>query len=420
MHALGFAAVVQVAAVFTGVALGLTVPQTHVVHERRHVPHARLHKRMAPHTVLPMRIGLRQNRTALAAAEAWLMEVAHPASPRYGQHWSADEVVAAFRPGDESVAAVADWLVGAGIARERLTLSGNKAWFAFDATVAEAEALLHTQYLHDGGGVDAGGGPGLGAAVGCNVYHLPKHVQPHVDYVTPGLKTTMMDLRPSRARKRSGSPRGAKRRPGDKKLDASRRRRPKSHRFKGTLPGCEPSTRQGSNTSELADCDLVITPPCIRALYQFDALDPDAVVSPNNSLGFFEGGDFYAQEDLDLFFSNFTPYIPSGTHPTLNSIDGGEAPVDISEVGGESELDFQTAYPMYVFTGSSLPVNFHQCRIYYLTSAQHLPADHNPVPGGRLVLLHEYKRNRDWHLQHLPGRPRRLVLHVLGLRRDGQ
>lgn len=354
MHALVFAAyVVQFAIVFTGAALGLTVPQTHVVHERRHVPHTRLHKRMAPHALLPMRIGLRQNRTALASAEAWLMEVADPASPKYGQHWSADEVVAAFRPGDESVAAVADWLVGAGIARERLTLSGNKAWFAFDATVAEAEALLHTQYLHDGGGVDGGsGGPaGPGAAVGCNVYHLPKHVQPHVDYVTPGLKTTMMDLRPSRARKRSKSPGGAKRRPGDKKLDASRRRRPKSHAFKGRLPGCESEqpTRQGSNESELADCDLVITPPCIRALYQFDALDPDAMVSSNNSLGFFEGGDFYAQEDLDLFFSTFTPYIPTGTHPVLNSIDGGEAPVDIFDVGGESELDFQTAYPMYVF-----------------------------------------------------------------------
>lgn len=35
-----------------------------------------------------------------------------------------------------------------------------------------------------------------------------------------------------------------------------------------------------------------------------------------------------------------------GTHPTLKSIDGGKAPVPVGDAGGESDLDFQVAYPI--------------------------------------------------------------------------
>lgn len=331
MHANVLAVVVQFAAIFTGTALALTVPQTHVVHERRHVPHSRINKRMAPNAVLPMRIGLRQSSAALQSAEDWLMEVSHPSSPKYGQHWTSDEIIAAFRPSDESVDTVAHWLIESGISRERLTHSGNKAWLAFDATVEEAEKLLHTQYFHDGVEGDRG------SSVGCNEYHLPKHVQAHVDYVTPGLKTTMMDLRPSSAQKRSPKAK----RSGEK--NPSSRRRSQSLKFKA-----RPEVSTYSNTSALANCDEVITPACIRALYHFDAPNPNATVSANNSLGIFEEGDYYAQEDFNLFFSKYTPYIANGTHPTLDSVDGGEAPVNTSDAGGESDLDFELAYPMYV------------------------------------------------------------------------
>lgn len=331
MHAHVLAVVVQFAAVFTGTALGLTVPQTHVSHEKRHVPHSRINKRMAPNAVLPMRIGLRQNSDALQSAEDWLMEVSRPDSPRYGQHWSSDAIIAAFSPSDETVDTVANWLIDAGISKERLTHSGNKAWLAFDATVEEAEKLLHTEYFHDG--IDGE----HGSAVGCNEYHLPKHVQSHVDYVTPGLKTTMMDLRPASAKKRSPK----SKRSGNKK--PSSRRRPQSLKFKAKP---EEASKSTNTTSELANCDELITPACIRALYHFDAPSPNATVSANNSLGIFEESDYYAQEDFDLFFSKYTPYIANGTHPILDSVDGGEAPVDTSDAGGESDLDFELAYPM--------------------------------------------------------------------------
>lgn len=101
-----------------------------------------------------------------------------------------------------------------------------------------------------------------------------------------------------------------------------------------------------SSNSSLADCDQLITPACIRALYSFEALSPHATVSPNNSLGIWESGDFYAQEDFDLFFTKYTPYIPNGTHPVLDSVDGGSAPAAVEDAGGESDLDFELAYPM--------------------------------------------------------------------------
>lgn len=63
-------------------------------------------------------------------------------------------------------------------------------------------------------------------------------------------------------------------------------------------------------------------------------------------MGIWEEGDFYDQEDLDLFFANYTPYIPKGTHPIPNFVDGAMAPVSVEEAGGESLLDFELAYPL--------------------------------------------------------------------------
>ena len=36
----------------------------------------------------------------------------------------------------------------------------------------------------------------------------------------------------------------------------------------------------------------------------------------------------------------------TGTHPTLNGIDGGSAPVAVKLAGGESDLDFELAIPI--------------------------------------------------------------------------
>ena len=150
---------------------------------------------------------------------------------------------------------------------------------------------------------------------------MPETIQKHVDYVTPGV-----DLRaPNRLTQ-------------EKAKLMKRKNSPKHDPIKMVQM---PAAVEQDN---LTTCDVAITPACIRALYNFTQLNTTA--QPGNEIGIFEDGDFYDQEDLNLFFANFTPYIPQGTHPTLDSIDGGVAPVPVTEAGGESLLDFELSFPI--------------------------------------------------------------------------
>lgn len=49
-----------------------------------------------PETVVPVKIALAQRN--LEKGVQWLDEVSNPSSEKYGQHWTAEEVVEAFRP----------------------------------------------------------------------------------------------------------------------------------------------------------------------------------------------------------------------------------------------------------------------------------------------------------------------------------
>jgi tripeptidyl-peptidase I len=154
-------------------------------------------------------------------------------------------------------------------------------------------------------------------------YHLPSHIQEHVDYVTPGIKL-IITSKNAGLKKRSSIP----------------------GKSKGITPLGAPvgDWRAPSDPESLATCDVLITPSCIKALYQI----PPAPIFPNptNAMGIYEEGDYYDQEDLDLFFQKYTQYIPQGTHPTPNFIDGAEAPVPVADGGGESTLDMELTYPI--------------------------------------------------------------------------
>ena len=51
-----------------------------------------------------------------------------------------------FAPKQESVDTVREWLESSGIEPHRISQSVNKQWMQFDATPAEAEDLLKTEY----------------------------------------------------------------------------------------------------------------------------------------------------------------------------------------------------------------------------------------------------------------------------------
>ena len=84
---------------------------------------------------------------------------------------------------------------------------------------------------------------------------------------------------------------------------------------------------------------------CIQALYDIPRATLDV---PGNSLGVYETYDAFSQEDLDLFFAEFAPYVPQGTTPKVLSVDGGTAPVAVADPrnGGESDIDIELGYAL--------------------------------------------------------------------------
>jgi tripeptidyl-peptidase-1 len=223
-------------------------------------------------------------------------------------------VIDAFRPSQETEKEVREWLIQNGIPPKRITHSDNKGWFAFYATAEEAEKLLHTEYHEYEDSVTGGIMPA------CDAYHLPKNIRKHVDYVTPGIKL----LAPVQSHK--------------SKRDAVLTKRIKHEILK--LQEVD-----HTNPNDLSTCDVTITPACLAALYQ---IPKGYSHNPKNSMGIFESElEFYYQPDLDSFFTNFTSYIPNGTHPVAANIDGGmQSTTDPYYAGGEVSLDLQLAYPI--------------------------------------------------------------------------
>ncbi|KAI0442323.1 subtilisin-like protein [Xylaria telfairii] len=295
------------------------IPSTHALHER-HATHwgNKWTKRakVPANAILPMRIGLKQSN--LEAGHHKLMDLSNPDSPNYGKHMSSQEVVDFFAPHESSIDTVRDWLQNAGISADRITLSANKQWIQFDAKTSEVEDLLFADFYiweHSDGGSD----------MSTESYHLPSKIQEHVDYVTPGTRL--------RSRQHAAKEKKMKR---SFKDDV----RP----FITKLPGFP----QPNSTT----CSIYVTADCTRAQYNI----PKASTKfPGNELGIFESlDDHYSKKDLDDFFKTAYPdlKVPTGTYPEERLIDGAigaietPSPIYPLEVGLESSLDFDSAWPL--------------------------------------------------------------------------
>ena len=304
----------------------------HLVHEKRDrlPPGWQLYEKLQASEVLPMRIALTQSN--LDKAEEFLLDVSHPESPNFGKHWTHEEIANKFAPSSETVDVVKSWLTSSGIAPERISRSQSLGWLRFDATVAEAEELLKTEYhryKHATGKTH----------VSCSSYHIPEHVVPHIDFITP---TVHFDTKIPQAvakdvEKRAPSTTAAAGHPV------------KTHAALGLgAPTSGSLPKKGANIDikglidELKNCNQFITPNCLRALYLFP---PGLTANPKNSYGIVEyTPQAYLQGDLDLFFANFSRNQQQRT-PTLDSIDGGipQTTNQGFQYNGESDLDLEYA-----------------------------------------------------------------------------
>ncbi|KAL8768557.1 MAG: hypothetical protein Q9209_005242 [Squamulea sp. 1 TL-2023] len=314
-------------------ASSLALPSiNHVVHEKRdRLPMGwQYHEKLEGSKVLPMRIALTQSN--LDKADEFLMDVSSPGSSNYGKHWTHEEIANKFAPTVETGDTVKTWLTSSGIAPERISRSQSLGWLKFDATVAEAEKLLKTEYhlyKHTTGKPH----------VSCSKYHIPENVAPHIDFITP---TVHFDAKIPQAvakpvEKRAPTSTAAAGHPVQTKA-ALGIGAPSS----GSLPKKGARINIKAIIDELNNCNKFITPNCLRALYLFP---PGLTANPKNSYGIVEyTPQAYLQGDLDLFFANFSKNQVQRT-PTLNSINGGV--VQTTQQGfqfnGESDLDLEYA-----------------------------------------------------------------------------
>ncbi|KAK4547340.1 hypothetical protein LTR36_000996 [Oleoguttula mirabilis] len=283
-----------------------------------------------------MRIGLAQSN--LDNAHEYLTDLSHPASANYGKHWTSEQVIDAFKPSHEAVETVREWLADSGI--RGVVQSENKAWLAFHATVKQAESLLRTEY-HEYEDQYTGG-----VMPACEQYHIPKHIQEHIDYITPGVKLLAPGGEGPNTAKRSLAKRHSQ--SGSRAHSAAQQEKELSHAGSlDRLRGHSPKTQSVAvnAATNLSTCDVTITPACVAALYQ---IPTGQLAHPNNSLGIFEAElQFWDQADLNSFFTNFTQNIANDTHPVSRLIDGGVAETNYTyEAGGEALLDLELAYPI--------------------------------------------------------------------------
>ncbi|KAF8158459.1 subtilisin-like protein [Crassisporium funariophilum] len=283
----------------------------HVLHEKRAADPLDWTStgRLDANKILPMRFGLTQQN--LHRVGEMLMAVSHPESPNYGQHLTPEEIVETFAPSSETISAVTNWLVDSGISRERLRLSGNKGWISLEATTAEVEDLLKTEY-------HVYSHPSGDEQFGCHNYSVPSHVGEHIDLIRP---TVQFNHRPS--------PLAVRKRGGGLGMPSAR-------------TGPKKSSKAVTITPTLATCDEMITLDCLRALY---AVNYTPVATAKNSYGIVElTPQSFLAPDLDLFFRNFSPSLV-GARPTNVLIDGAvvQTTQQSFDFNGESDLDLEYA-----------------------------------------------------------------------------
>ena len=218
-----------------------------------------------------------------------------------------------------------NWLVASGIESSRISLSRGRNWLNLNASIAEVEGLLKTEYKvyeHSTGQKH----------IACEEYSVPQDVSQHIDLIMPTIHfdTKIVGDPEKRKQKRDGAFR-----PGDTSNNGFLPKKGPTISGPGASPDVAPQP------FSLTTCNTQITPDCLRALYNF----PNGTLA-KSSYGIVEyTPQAYLQSDLNLFYSNLAREIPSGTAPIFDSIDGGvdQTSTQSFDYNGESDLDLEYA-----------------------------------------------------------------------------
>lgn len=216
----------------------------HVVHERRDVLPAGWERTstLHPRSYFPMRIALTQSN--LHRADEILMDVSDPMSSNFGKHWTVEEIAEFFAPSQETYESVALWLTESGI--HDFKQSSSRGWITANVTVVQAERLLKTKYYsyEHSTGV---------SHVACEQYMVPEDLQERIDIITPTIHFAVK-VHDKEKRDRAAV------------VDIAS---PDINIASPSVGEAIPLANSfEADADNLANCDTVITPDCLRALYK--------------------------------------------------------------------------------------------------------------------------------------------------------
>ncbi|KAF8969346.1 peptidase S8/S53 domain-containing protein [Flammula alnicola] len=264
---------------------------------------------------ISLRIGLPQPNFHIL--EQHLYEVSDPAHERYGHHLSKEEVEALVAPHPDSLSAVNNWLTGFDFKEEDLVRSPAKDWITIKVPMSMAEKMLDTTYniwKHTSSGDEL---------VRTTSYSLPSSLHEHVEVIQP---TTMF---------------------GRFKPDKSTISILEDLADLVDLPDSASKASRiavGDVSGVTVDpiCNTTITISCLQQLYNAVGYIPSA--DSNNSIGITGYLEEFANiQDLQSFFADQRPDALTSSF-TFESVAGGLNSQNLSQAGGEANLDVQFAF----------------------------------------------------------------------------
>ncbi|KAI3324132.1 tripeptidyl-peptidase 1 precursor [Xylariaceae sp. AK1471] len=257
--------------------------------------------------VMHIQIGLKQSN--FPELERQLYEVSDPASSKYGQHLSADEVEELVKPSKETSDLVHEWLGDNGIVPA--SYSAAKDWITVALPISAIEQLLDTEYhiFEHKDGAKVARAP---------KWSLPNHLHGHIDTIQPTNSFFRAHAHSSEAFADSSN-----------KYDPSLQHYPTSSPIGAVC-----------NTSS-------VTPQCFETLYKTKGYKTRA--AGVNKIGFNNYlGEHPIRSDGELFVKKYRPdeLAIAKTFPQLTIADGpGDEPLTADDVTSgtskEANLDLQ-------------------------------------------------------------------------------
>jgi tripeptidyl-peptidase-1 len=248
-------------------------------------------------TPVDLKIALAQHD--VASFEKALLEMSDPDHPSYGNHFTThDEMKRMLLPTDTTVDAVQAWLKSAGIT----DVKQDADWINIRATVDQANALLHANfkyYVSDVKNV---------RRLRTLQYSIPDSVASHVNTIQPTTRFgkitqngAILHSKPSQI--------------DETTLSAAILAKNSSH------------------------CDSVITPTCLKELYNVGDYQPDP--HSGSKVAFASYLEEYARyNDLEKFEQNIAPWA-KGLNFSVTQFNGGLNDQNSNSDSGEANLDLQ-------------------------------------------------------------------------------